>query len=169
MHYITLEQLKEKGAIYVEDISLSANEPPFHIIEGGKEEYHVFFQRLIEQNGLDTSYGDFHFKRVEETGKDILFMNSTVGEVRVMQELFYDAHENNEDREFVLVRLEERVLKTLLSISFGELLFSSFYFIDLGCTIWSNYNGRFLVFVKNTETAKEVERIAEECGIAFEW
>lgn len=168
MNYISLAELKAQGAIYVEDLHLGRNQFAFHVLAGSKEEYSMFFQRLIEQNGEENSYGDFYYKRVEDHGKEVLFSNSTIGEVRVMNEMFFDAHDRKDREEFVLVQLEERVLKTLLSISYNELLFSSFYFISLGCTIWSNYNGRFLVFAKDESVSNTVEKVATECGLQFE-
>lgn len=168
MNYIGLQELKELGAVYVEELQIGQTGNSFHMLEGRKEEYYEFLNALVEKNGLDTSYGDFYYSRVEEHGREVLFMNCTMGEVRVLQELFFDAKNEPQENPFLLIQLEERVLKALLEISYNELLFSSFYFPKVGCTIWSNYNGRFLVFTKEEAVSRQVEALALQYGLQFE-
>lgn len=50
------------------------------------------------------------------------------------------------DKSTVYFKLTEEFIKFLVSISLKEILFSTFYFTKIPCTIWSNYNKKFPIF-----------------------
>ena len=57
------------------------------------------------------------------------------------------------NREDVYFRYEERLFSIAVTLSVTEMLFSTFYFPVLCKTVWSNYQGSFLLF--SYETGKE--------------
>lgn len=165
--YKTWDQFNAEGCLYIESLDISQNNG-FTILDGSKENFLMFFTKLLEGKDETRGYIDFYFSRIKEDREEALYSQCS-GPVRgILHQLFLEVRTKYPNQEFVFVEMTRETLFCLLTISYEELLFSSFYFIHPTLTVWSNYNGRFLLFTKEEETKREAIILAEKCQLAVE-
>lgn len=119
--------------------------------EGGEEALETYIYRLLEENGKENTYFDFYFGTLseEEQGKAETVLSSE--QVRFLHE--YDLPDGREDVYFLF---EENLFAIALRLSVTQMLFSTFYFPVLHKTVWSSYDGKFIVFSQEQLQGKEL-------------
>lgn len=166
MSCITVARLQQKNGIYIRTITQGMQQYHFNILEGTEEMHYQFLRELMEQNGAHGSYADFYYKRLDEDSKSLIKSHLKEEDSNLLKRLLQQGHETAGEEEFFIIELTPEILQLLLHLSYKELLFSTFYFTEMPCTIWSNYQGRFLIFTKEKE--EELLGNANKIGIAIE-
>lgn len=144
---ISLEELKNRNAIYIRNIQDGFDKYPNCMIEGTEEEVSKSIIKLVNANGLENSYADFYYGRLSKEEKENVKSALHESEVRFIESL-----KLNENDIFVKINFE--LLEILLKLTAKEVLFSSFYFTKYTCLVWGNYGRRYPVFFKNDDIRK---------------
>lgn len=139
---IDLEELKKKNVIYIENIQEGFNKYPNTMFEGNEEQVNNAIRQLINLNGLENSYADFYYGRLDHEEKNRVKAALDEKEVIVIASLQLSAED-------IFLRLNSELLEILLKLTVNEVLFSSFYFSKYPCVVWGNYGRRYPVFFKD--------------------
>ncbi|SHI70289.1 hypothetical protein SAMN02745163_00677 [Clostridium cavendishii DSM 21758] len=123
-----------------------------------EERFINFYKKVYEKNEVIT---DFYLKDIDETGVlKILEGLDYQDRLIILNELKYG------DKTTLYFKIkDENIIRTIVSLSFRELLFCTTYFLGKDITIWGNYSRRFPVFFKDEEIIKEYKIIAKSCGL----
>lgn len=138
-----VEELKEKGAIYIPNIEDGFLYYSHYLMEGSSEEITHQLEELIKENGYEHSYVDFYYGRLTEEER------KRVEAVLSKEELEFLNNLNTTDS--IYFPLSDSLFKLTLKLSLSELLFSTYYFCKTPCTVWGNYNYVFPVFYEKIE------------------
>lgn len=140
---MTVEELKEKGAIFIPNIEDGFLYYSHYLMEGSSEEITHKLEELIEENGYEHSYVDFYYGRLREEEQ------KRVEEVLSKEEIEFlkDITTAN----FIYFPLTRPLFMLTLKLSLLEILFSTYYFCKTPCTVWGNYNHVFPVFYERIE------------------
>lgn len=138
-----VEELKEKGAIYIPNIEDGFLYYSHYLMEGSSEEITHQLEELIKENGYEHSYVDFYYGRLTEEER------KRVEAVLSKEELEFLNNLNTADS--IYFPLSDSLFKLTLKLSLSELLFSTYYFCKTPCTVWGNYNHVFPVFYEKIE------------------
>lgn len=138
---ITVDQLKEAGAIYFEKIQTGLDEYDFHVVKLNEEEAYETLKGLWMYNGDENTFVDFYYYQLDSEGKkkadSILFS-------REVQYLNVNAPT---DKSQFIFHLDEMLLGIIIKLNYTEMLFSTFYFTkDPPCTMWGNYGHEYVMF-----------------------
>lgn len=139
---ISLEQLKNKNVIYIKNIQDGFDKYPNIILEGTEEKVNNAIRKLFSKNGLENSYGDFYYGRLDEESKNKVKSALNEEEIYLIESLQLG-------KEDIFLRLDSELLEILLKLTSNEILFSTFYFTKYPCTVWGNYNKKYPVFFKD--------------------
>ncbi|GKX67391.1 hypothetical protein [Inconstantimicrobium mannanitabidum] len=148
---ITLEELKDKGIIYIENIQRGFSKYPNLIIEGSEEYVNNAVKQLVAANGIENSYADFYYGRLDEDEKNKVKEALNEREIVIVESLQLS-------KDDIFVHLNDELLEILLKLTSKEVLFSTFYFTKYPTLVWGNYGRRYPVFFKDEfvmETVKE--------------
>ncbi len=167
MSYITVSELQKMNGIYITNIPEGMRQYPFYILEGSKDSHYKFMTELSEENGSG-AYGDFYFRRIGEDAEKLLAQYLNTQQMSLLKRLIAKGYEEKVTEDFYIVELTDEIMDLLLTISYEELLFSTFYFASIPCTIWSNYRGRFILFAQDTESGSRLSRMAVDMGLQVE-
>lgn len=165
--YITKQEFIQRGGFYIDAIDITKN-GKFSIIEGTKEQFFKLFLHLLEKEEGTMGYMDFYYSRINEHNELALYQQCNRKTREVLQQLFLSLRSKSLNDEFVFVEMTRETLYALLCVSFDELLFSSFYYINPTITIWSNYNGRFMVFHYNQDGKNKIMGLANQYELGYE-
>ena len=146
---IHLEELKKENVIYVENIQEGFNKYPNSMIEGTEEQINNAIRQLFIVNGLENSYADFYYGRLNQEEKNRVKAALDEKEIMVIESLQLSAED-------IFVRLNSELLEILLKLTVNEVLFSSFYFAKYPCVVWGNYGKRYPVFFKDESVMQTV-------------
>ena len=146
---VDLEQIKKENAVYIENIQDGFNNYLNIILEGSEEEVNNAIRQLFKYNGIDSSYADFYYGRLDQDAKNKV--RSALDEKEIL--LIESLHLSSND---IFVRLDNELLEILLKLTASEVLFSSFYFTKHPCTVWGNYDRKYPVFFENQDVMKIV-------------
>ena len=146
---IYLEELKKENVIYIENIQEGFSKYPNTMLEGTEEYVNNAIRQLFNVNGLENSYADFYYGRLDKEAKNIVKSALDKKEIMVIESL-------NLSAEDIFVRLNPELLEILLKLTVNEVLFSSFYFAKYPCVVWGNYGKRYPVFFKDDSVMQTV-------------
>lgn len=146
---ISLEELKNKNVLYIENIQDGFDKYPNLILEGTEEFVNNSIRQLFIENGLENSYADFYYGRLDDDGKDKVKAALNEKEIMKVESLQLSAED-------IFVRLNSELLEILLKLTANEVLFSSFYFTKYPCLIWGNYDKKYPVFFKDDSVMQTV-------------
>lgn len=167
MSIINVTQLQKRNALYIANITQGMERYPYYILEGSEDLHQTFLLELTKIN-TDQSYVDFYYKRIDAKGQELINQYLDETQQMLLENILTECREAKVEEEFVILPLREDMLSLMLHISFCELLFSTFYFITSTCTVWSNYGGRFLLFMKKQEECQSVVELAKKIGLRLE-
>ncbi|PRR81633.1 hypothetical protein [Clostridium vincentii] len=139
---IHLEELKKKNIIYIESIQEGFNKYPNTMLDGSEEQVNTAIRQLFNINGLDNSYADFYYGRLNQQEKNRVQAALDEKEVMVIESLQLSTDD-------IFIQLNSELLEILLKLTANEVLFSSFYFAKYPCLVWGNYGKRYPVFFKD--------------------
>lgn len=148
---INLEELKKQNSIYLDNIMDGFNKYPNTTIEGTEEVVNNTIRKLVQANGLENSYGDFYYGRIDEEAKIRVKASLSEDEIVLIDSL-------NLTKDDLFIRLTPRLLEILLKLTAKEILFSTFYFTKYPCLVWGNYGMKYPVFFKDETVMKIVEK-----------
>ncbi len=168
MCYVNVSELQKLNGIYISNINEGMNEYLCYILEGTKEQHNKLLVELVKKNEPQGSYVDFYYKRIDNSNINLLKKHLIEEENSLLDTIIEKARETKGEEEFIITELTDENLNLLLSLSYKELLFSSFYFTQLPCTIWSNYGGRFVLFAKEQRCCDTVLELAKEIGLQID-
>ena len=132
------EEIRKKGGIVIDNITEGFAKYDYEMLEKTAEEYIELILGLLKLNGEENSYFDFYYNRLNEEEKRFFRISLSVEEKSVFEKMQLD--------DGIYYRLTEEIVPLLVGISFREVLFSSFYFCKEPCTIWGNYDKKFVMF-----------------------
>lgn len=136
---VTLEKMKSLGGIYFENIQEGFENYELSYLEGSKVEIQKEIKRLQERNGIEYSFVDFYYGRLNNKEKEIVKQNLEAPYLTILQK-----YETLNAVSYLL--LEEEILCLTAELNAREILFSTYYFCRYPCTIWGNYNLKYPVF-----------------------
>lgn len=133
-----LKTMIQKGAIWFERIEEGLDNYPYYFIEGTEEELLQKIKDLVIKNSYENSFVDFYYGRLSLEEKEIVQKALTKDEIDYIYTLNLDDN--------IYFPLDDRLLTITVKLSAREILFSTFYFCKIPCTVWGNYNNKFPVF-----------------------
>lgn len=151
---ITLQELIDKGIVYIKNIQNGFNNYPNVILEGTEEYVNNVIRELVKVNGTQNAFADFYYGRLDEAARSKVRASLTKEEIKVI-----DALELTERD--IFVKLSNELLEILLKLTASEVLFSSFYFTKYPCVVWGNYGRRYPVFFNDDYTMETVTSIVK--------
>lgn len=154
MKVITIEQLKELGGLYFENIIDGTNQYPYEVKKYSEEETVRWFLELQEQYAI---YADFYAARVTKESLSEFAKYLSSQEWAMFLELVEKCR-SYEAQEFVIFEPEKEELELLVKISYRGLLFSTFYIMNPAVTIWSNFDGEMVLFANDAAILQQVIR-----------
>lgn len=131
--------------------------------EAVEEKLLSFFEKVLELNGEENSFVDFYYQRLSDEDKNRLKEFLTAEDEEVLKLAEAELKGNG-----VYFRLSKDIMPFILRLSTREVLFSTFYFTKIPCTIWGNYNMKFPCFFKNHENMKLYKEIVELVELEIE-
>jgi hypothetical protein len=136
---LTIEQLKEAGAIYLEHIQEGFEYYNYKVVSWNQEEACEHIRKLWLLNGPEHSFADFYYYRLDNEAKKKV--NSILNE----EEINYIKAISSSWEE-IIFPLDEILISIIIKLNNTEMLFSTFYFTKEPCTLWGNYHGEYIVF-----------------------
>ncbi|MDO5518911.1 MAG: hypothetical protein Q4G58_00325 [bacterium] len=147
MDIITRNELKERGGIYIEQVLSAFNQYESCTWTFSLDKYTDMFVNLQNHHIL---YVDFYYSKITEENRVVFETHLNKDKMELLDQLCAKCRGNG-NLEYVIFKPSREELGLLVEISFRELLFSTFYILDLPLTIWSNYGGEFAGFAKEKE------------------
>ncbi len=135
------EELLRAGCMVPDTLQEAMRTGRQEMAEGDEEALETYICRLLEENGRENTYFDFYFGTLsqEEQSRAETVLSSE--QVRFLHE--YGLPDSRED---VYFPFEESLFAIALRLSVTQMLFSTFYFPMHCKTVWSSYEGKFIVF-----------------------
>ena len=145
---VRLEEIKE-DIIYIKNIQEGFNKYPNKILEATEEDVNNAIRRLFNANGIENSYADFYYGKLNQEEKNRVRATLNDKEIMLVESL-------NLSAEDIFIRLNPELLEILLKLTASEELFSSFYFVKYPCLVWGNYGHRYPIFFKDEVSMQKV-------------
>lgn len=163
------EKFKELVEIKFNNISEGFNKYVNGILKGresdnktkNEESIIRLLEKLIEINGIENSYVDFYYSRLSDEDKKRLTQLLVDEDKEQLKEL-----EKKLSSKDIYFKLTKEMVPFFTRLSTREVLFSTFYFTKIPCTIWGNYNMEFPCFFKGIEEMKIYSEIC--CQLELE-
>lgn len=142
---MTLEELKQAGAIYVKTVVDGIKQYENEIVKMPEKEAEEFFLKKMQESEDGQLFLDFYYFTLDNQAR-----------VRIDGLLIKEEHSwlmsfHHSDGEFIFPAVEELV-RIAVKLNAAEMLFSSFYFAgrDGSASIWwGNYGEEYVVMRKN--------------------
>lgn len=119
------------------------------MLEGTEEYVNNAIRQLVNVSGLENSYADFYYGRLDQEAKNKVKAALDEKEIMVIESLQLSAED-------IFIRFNSELLEILLKLTVNEVLFSSFYFAKYPCVVWGNYGKRYPVFFKDDSVMQTV-------------
>jgi hypothetical protein len=145
-----LEELKKQNVIYIENIQDGFNKYPNMMLEGTEEKINNTIRQLFNINGLENSYADFYYGKLDDETKNKVKAALDEKEITLIESLKLG-------KEDIFLHLNPELLEILLKLTINEVLFSSFYFTKYPCLVWGNYDKCYPVFFKDDSVMKIIK------------
>ena len=149
---VNYERFINSGCIYFERLDEGFDKFPYSIITGTEEELWDIISSLYNENGSKHSYVDFYYHRLKSEEQDKLFTVLTEEQIMYIQKITQNATT-------VFYQLTKELLEITAVLNAKEMLFSTYYFSKIPCTIWGNYERKYPIFYKNEEVREKIEGI----------
>lgn len=140
---LTRDELINKGCICIENIEEGLREYDWEYLEGSRDDLHQYLWHKILENGMENSYLDFYYGSLKQEEKNRIQAVLKPEEKEYLEKLCL-----KEDQ--IYFSMTEELFELAFGLSESEALFSSFYFRNDPCTVWSNYGHKFVVFRRKT-------------------
>ena len=135
------EDLLRAGCMVPDTLQEAMRTGRQEMAEGDEEALETYICRLLEENGRENTYFDFYFGTLSQEERSRAETVLSSEQVR-----FLHAYGLPDSREDVYFPFEESLFAIALRLSVTQMLFSTFYFPMHCKTVWSSYEGKFIVF-----------------------
>lgn len=139
---MTVEQLKQAGAIYVEHIRDGLETYDNETVKKTKAEAETCFLEKLHKFGSAKSFLDFYYFVLDEEARGRID-----GQLSAEEKEFLNSMDR-EEGSFIFPAVEE-LIGIAAKLNESEMLFSTFYFVEgegKASTWWGNYGREYLVF-----------------------
>lgn len=123
--------------------------------EESEERIFRFFERILELNGEENSFIDFYYLRLREEDKQRLKEMVSADDRITLNDV-----ESELKGDGIYFRLSKEILPFIVRLCTREVLFSTFYFTKIPCTIWGNYNMEFPCFFKDEKCMEFYDEVS---------
>lgn len=123
--------------------------------EESEERIFRFFERILELNGEENSFIDFYYLRLGEEDKQRLKEMVSADDRIILNDV-----ERELKGDGIYFRLSKEILPFIVRLCTREVLFSTFYFTKIPCTIWGNYNMEFPCFFKDEKCMQFYDEVS---------
>lgn len=144
MKNITIDKLKMMGGLYFKTVMEGMDYYPYERKSCSEEEAVSWMISLSKEHPL---YADFYVGRITKESLTAFKECLSNKEYAQLLNLLTRCKQQAEE-EFLIFLPEENELELLIKMSYRGLFFSTFYMVQPAMTIWSNFDGEFLVFTK---------------------
>lgn len=143
MNVLSLEELKDRGAIYIKDILFGFDNYKSEILTLSEQEAEEFFKEMWIDSGKKNCYVDFYYFTLNDEARKIVEKELTKEEIVFLQGI------KPEETDKIYFEFDQALLKIVVKLNAREILFSTFYFINNKSTWWGNYNKEYVKFSQN--------------------
>lgn len=151
------EIMKAAGALLLKDVKEGFRTCEHMIVTGNERDMQYFLECCVLACG-GNAYADFYYPVLNPEEQKGFYTELSEREKEVLEELETDAGE-------VYFPLTAGSLEFFSGITARNWLFSTFYFTGKQAVVWGNYDLKYPVFCKTTETLVYYKKIAEKCGL----
>lgn len=134
-----IEEIKARGALLIPDLRYGFDHYSYEIIKGTPLGLKQLLLNKIETNGWENSYVDFYYGELCPEQQDNVNAMLEEEQKALLQEMSFLPED-------IYYPLNPELFEITFLLSIREGLFSTYYFTRKPCTVWSNYNSRFVVF-----------------------
>ncbi len=143
---MTREELKDRGAIFFEKITEGLNEYQDLKLVMDQKRAQAHFAGLKKEYGADNAFADFYYFCLDEDAREMVNEELTPEEISYLQLI----RPLDDPEEEIIFPLDDKLLKIIVKLNAGEVLFSTIYFLDGGSrkrtTWWGNYDKEYICF-----------------------
>lgn len=132
-------ELKQKGGIYFDKIQQGMSEYAWESKFLSSQMAKEYIRNLWKENGDENSFVDCYYKFLEQESKDKILNVLNEKQKQYLTRL-------EKEQKDLLVPLTEELLELAVNLTDSEMLFFTFYFLKMPCTIWGNYKQEYIVF-----------------------
>ncbi|MBS5786550.1 MAG: hypothetical protein KIC98_01465 [Clostridioides difficile] len=136
---LDLQELKDRQCLYIDNINDGFEDYSFYYKEGSEKDLREFLLNKIAENTMENTYVDFYYSKLNAEEKKKVNSILTVEEINYLESITW---ENND----LFFKMNSTLFEITFKLSITDMLFSTFYFSKIPCTVWSNYNRKFVVF-----------------------
>lgn len=139
---MTVQELKERGAIYLENVEdgLRNYENVIKRMEAF-EAYHTLESLCIEK-GWENAFADFYYHTFEEEVQENIEAALEEEEVEYLKKNCFPR-----ERDELIFPLDAVLLRIIIKLNAREILFSTIYFVgEARSTWWGNYGKEYIIF-----------------------
>lgn len=137
---IDKNMLVNEGAIYFERIDEGFRNYGNKMLEGNKEELKNTINSLWQDNGEDSAYVDWYYSTLQLEEKERICSVLTIESRNILSK--YEAW-----KDFMFLPLNQELFNLTMELNQKEALFCTYYFCKLPCTVWGNYDNKYLCFL----------------------
>lgn len=139
-----VQQLKDKGAIFLENVEEGLRGYSNEIRRMEAFEAYNTLEALCLTHGWENSFADFYYHTFDEEVQENIEASLEEEEVEYLREKCCPS-----DREELIFPLDATLLRIIVKLNAREILFSTIYFVgenEKRSTWWGNYNKEYIVF-----------------------
>lgn len=136
---MTEKEICEAGGIFFENIAEGFERCDYEILELAGREAEAFLVSLLVDSGEDGAYADFYYGRLGGESRAVVDGVLDENERRYLRGL-------EGEGKGLFVPLTRELISLYVKLNEQEILFSSFYFLGVRCTVWGNYSKQYIVF-----------------------
>ncbi|WP_343208860.1 hypothetical protein [Anaerolentibacter hominis] len=136
---LSQDEFERKKPLFVDNILTGMDRYFYRILEGLEPEFEQFADILTEWEKEGAAYGDFYYPRLPEEIR--MRVKKSLAEPACLSRMepFFDP-------EKLYYMLTPDIRKLLVTLSYREIVFSTFYFPESRLTLWSSYAGKWVLF-----------------------
>lgn len=141
---MTVEELKQAGAIYVANIKDGLEQYENEIVKMTKAEAESFFMAKMQETGKTRLFLDFYYFVLEESARKKIEEQLLADEIAWLKSF---ACQEDQRKGEVIFKAREELVRIAVKLNESELLFSTFYLVEEnGSSIWwGNYGEQYIV------------------------
>ena len=144
---MTIEELKQTGALYIENIVQGLKQHSHKTVVMTQKEAQAKFHVLWKSAGEGNAFVDFYYFILTEPEKQAVETYLSEEEIQYLRKRAGEL-KPEADRHVVFV-LDEMLLQIAAVLNEKAALFSTFYFTgEEKSTWWGNYNGEYICFAE---------------------
>lgn len=136
---MTPQQLTEKGGLYFERITQGMERYRWESRYLSPAMARQLLRELWQENGDTDAYVECYYPFLERESQEKVLSVLTGEQQSYLETLA-------EQKEELILPLDENLLDIAISLNDREMLFFTFYFTKNPCTVWGNYKQEYIIF-----------------------